>query len=72
MMGFHRIPPPQALDRAAIRAEVIPLLRDELSFIARTQDPFGIEHGCVNPAGHAVITSCGAIVCAHCSKVFWS
>ena len=71
-MGFHRIPQPRALDRAAIRAEVIPLLAQERAFIARTIDPFGIEHGCVNPAGHAVITSCGEIVCAHCTKVFWS
>ena len=71
-MGFHRIEPPQALDRAGIRAEVIPLLAAELAFIERTIDPFGIEHGCINPAGHAVITSCGMIVCAHCSVVFSS
>jgi len=70
-MGFHRIKPPQALDRAAIRAEVIPLLTAELAFLERTTDPFGIEHGCVNPAGHVAIQSCGAIVCAHCAKVFW-
>lgn len=71
-MGFHRNGQPRALDRAGIRAEVIPLLAEELAFVTRTIDPFGIEHGCVNPAGHIPITSCGAIVCAHCAKVFWS
>ena len=70
-MGFHRIKPPQALDRAAIRAEVIPLLAEELAFLERTADPFLIEHGCVNPAGHEAMASCGAIVCAHCEKMFW-
>ena len=71
-MGFHRQGQRRALDRAGIRAEVIPLLAEELAFLERTADPFGIEHGCINPAGHAVITSCGEIVCAHCSVVFWS
>ena len=69
-MGFHRIPQPRAI--SVFRAEVISLLAQEQAFIERTADPFGIEHGCVNPAGHAVITSCGEIVCAHCSKAFWS
>jgi len=46
-------------------------LEQDAAFIARTADPFGIEHGCVNPAGHVAIQSCGAIVCAHCAKVFW-
>ncbi len=71
-MGFYRQPQPRALDRSGIRAELIPLLVQEAAFIGRTIDPFGIEHDCVNPAGHAVITSCGAIVCAHCAVVFWS
>jgi hypothetical protein len=71
-MGFHRIRPPQALNRGGIKAQVIPLLAQELAFVKRTIDPFGIEHGCVNPEGHSVISSCGAIVCAHCAVVFWS
>ena len=70
-MGFYRTRPRQALDRAAIRAEVIPILAQELAFIERTADPFQIENDCVNPAGHFPIRSGGAIVCAHCSKVFW-
>jgi len=70
-MGFHRKGQPQALDRAAIRAQVIPLLADELAFLDRAADPFGIEHDCLNPAGHEAMASCGAIVCAHCAKVFW-
>lgn len=45
---------------------------DDAAFIQRTQDPFRIENACTNPAGHIVISSCGAIVCAHCPVVFWS
>ena len=46
-------------------------LEQEAAFINRTADPFGIAHGCIKPAGHIAIQSCGAIVCAHCAKVFW-
>lgn len=34
-------------------------------------DPFGIDHDCLNPAGHQFINSCGDIVCPHCAKVVW-
>jgi hypothetical protein len=34
-------------------------------------DPFGVDHDCLNPAGHHPIVSCGDIVCRHCPKVFW-
>jgi hypothetical protein len=34
-------------------------------------DPFGIDDRCTNAGGHYPIASCGAVVCVHCSKVFW-
>lgn len=46
-------------------------LEQDAAFVARTADPLLIENDCVSPAGHIPITSCGAIVCAHCAKVFW-
>lgn len=46
-------------------------LDQDAAFVNRTADPFLIEHGCLNPAGHEAMASCGAIVCAHCAKVFW-
>jgi hypothetical protein len=46
-------------------------LMQDAAFIARSADPFLVENDCLNPAGHEVMASCGAIVCRHCSKVFW-
>ena len=34
-------------------------------------DPFMIDHDCINEAGHQPIASCGAVVCAHCARIFW-
>lgn len=34
-------------------------------------DAFNIETDCVSPYGHAMIVSCGDIVCRRCSKVLW-
>jgi hypothetical protein len=34
-------------------------------------DPFGVDHDCLNPAGHDPIATCREIVCCHCAKVFW-
>lgn len=34
-------------------------------------DPFGIDDRCASATGHYPIASCGAVVCVHCSKVFW-
>lgn len=70
-MGYLRQGMPQALDRAGIRAIVIPIVAQELAFTSRTIDPFGIAHDCLNPAGHDPIAACGEIVCCHCAKVFW-
>lgn len=70
-MGFNRQPMPAALDRTALTAIVTPFVAQELAFVVRTVDPFGVEHNCLNPAGHDPIASCGEIVCCHCAKVFW-
>lgn len=34
-------------------------------------DPFGIDHDCLNPAGHDFIATCSDVVCCHCAKVAW-
>lgn len=70
-MGFLRQGQPVALDRAGLTAVVTRLLAEEIAFISRTADPFGIDHDCLNPAGHDPIASCSEIACCHCSKVFW-
>jgi uncharacterized protein YabE (DUF348 family) len=33
-------------------------------------DPFAIDHDCINPAGHSLITDCTEIVCRHCARIF--
>jgi len=43
----------------------------EVARVRREQDPFGLAHACINPAGHQPISSCGALVCFHCSQIFW-
>ena len=70
-MGFHRQGQPQPLDRKAVTAVLTRLLAEELAFINGTADPFGIDHDCLNPAGHLFIASCGDVACCHCSKVVW-
>lgn len=71
-MGFHRIPPPTALDRAELTAVVTRLMAEEAAFARRSADPFAIDHDCLNPAGHDFIAACGDVVCCHCGKVVWS
>jgi hypothetical protein len=71
-MGFHRQGQPAALDRAGLTAVVIRFLAEEIAFASRTSDPFGIDHDCLNPAGHDFISACGDVVCCHCGKVVWS
>lgn len=34
-------------------------------------DPFGLDHDCLNDAGHHAVFACGELVCCHCSRVFW-
>lgn len=34
-------------------------------------DPFGIDHDCLNPAGHAFISDCSELVCHHCGRIAW-
>jgi len=43
----------------------------EIARVIREQDPFGLAHGCTNPAGHQPAASCGEIVCVHCGRIFW-
>lgn len=74
-MGFHRQgmpPPPITGDRATVTATITRFVAEELAFIGRTADPFGIDHDCLNPAGHRFIGSCGDVACVHCAKVAWS
>lgn len=71
-MGFHRQIQRPSLDRVAVAAVVTRLMAEELAFATRTADPFGIAHDCLNPAGHDFISSCGDVVCVHCSRVAWA
>lgn len=32
-------------------------------------DPFGIDHDCLNPTGHAFIGNCREVVCQHCARI---
>lgn len=34
-------------------------------------DPFEIEPGCINPAGHHFIADCSDVVCIHCARIAW-
>lgn len=43
----------------------------DVAFVQRTQDPFLIENDCSDQLGHVPMMGCGAIICAHCEKVFW-
>lgn len=71
-MGFHRIPQPAALDRAGLTALVARFVAEELAFLTRTADPFGLDNACpFNPTGHDFIASCGDVVCCRCGKVVW-
>lgn len=67
-MGFHRHPQPAAVTRAVLHD----LIEQRLADFMPPADPFGIDHDCLNPAGHDFIASCGVVVCVHCSKVVWS
>lgn len=74
-MGFYRQgqpEPPVLFDRAAVRAAVTPFVAEEIAFLSRTADPFGVDNDCPNLAGHRFAGSCGDIVCVYCGKVAWS
>lgn len=43
-----------------------------LLLICTPADPFGLDHDCLNPAGHDFTSACGEVVCPHCGKVAWS
>lgn len=66
MAGFIRGTQPAQLNRASLARFVADCVAQEL-----LPDPFAVAHDCVNPAGHDVQPSCGALACVHCSKVFW-
>lgn len=71
-MRVSRQGQPQALDRPAETEVVTRFVAEEIAFLARTADPFGIDDPCeFNPAGHMPIASCRDLVCPHCGKVFW-
>lgn len=72
-MGFHRKGQPTASHRVPASVAVTRFVGEqELASAFAAQDPFGIDNDCINPAGHGAISSCGAVVCQHCAKVFWS
>lgn len=71
MSGFIRGSQPEALDCAAVKTVVTRLLAAEIAEANACRDPFGLDHDCLNPAGHAFIGSCGDVVCRHCSRVVW-
>lgn len=66
-MGFHRKIQPAALDRAGIASAIVA----EAAFIRSVEDPFLIDHDCLNPGGHDFTMICGELVCPHCAKVVW-
>ena len=70
-MSFHRQPSP-AVIAARRGARVVPLpSAEELAWIARQQDPFGLAHACSDPRGHQPIWDGEIIACYHCDVVFW-
>lgn len=71
-MGFHRTLQPASLDRRGVTAVIARFVADEVAFANRTADPFLIDHGCINPTGHAFTGSCGDVVCIHCERIVWS
>lgn len=71
MTGFTRTPQPRALSRAEAVAAIHPVAIEAVAAVMAAQDPFLIDHDCINPAGHDAIASCGEVVCRHCAKVFW-
>lgn len=73
-MGFHRLPQPDALDRAQVTAVVTRFVAQEVAFANRAADPFGVNDPCPFNAGgpHCFIGSCGDVACVHCAKVVWA
>ena len=70
-MNFHRHPS-SAVIAAGRGARIVPLpSAEELAFIARQQDPFGLAHMCSHPGGHQPIADGEIIACYHCDVVFW-
>jgi hypothetical protein len=70
-MGFHRQSHPAALDRPA-GAEIVPrFVAGEIAAANADRDPFGLDHDCLNPAGHTFIGSCGDVACVHCARIAW-
>lgn len=70
-MGFHRRGQPASLDRAGVKGAIIRFVAEELTFPTHTADPFGIDHDCINPAGHDFRAACGDVVCVHCARIAW-
>lgn len=73
-MGFYRQGQPAALTRTQVVDLVtITIAAQDLGFVSRSQDPFGIDDPCnMSPSGmHQPFASCGEVVCFHCAKVFW-
>jgi len=71
LMSMHR-QTSSAATAAGHGARVVPLpSAEELAFIARQQDPFGIAHMCCHPGGHQPIRDGEIIACYHCDTVFW-
>ena len=68
-MGFHRTLQPRPLDRAAMTEVIARIVAEEVAFVVRTSDPFGVDHDCLNPAGHDFIASCSEIACRHCGRL---
>lgn len=73
MTGFLRTRQPPSMDRAAVSAAIHHFVAQEIIATANAaRDPFGIDHDCLNPAGHRFIGSCGDVVYVHCAKVVCS
>jgi hypothetical protein len=70
-MGFARQPAPHVIDAAKGAPVEILITAEDIAFFVRQADPFLIENDCVSASGHYAIASCGEVVCAHCSRVFW-
>jgi hypothetical protein len=54
----------------AVEAMLCEMLAEEGVPLERP-DPFGIDHDCLNPTGHAFIGSCSDLVCQHCGRIAW-
>ncbi len=69
-IGYARQGRPNVTSRPSCSVVRI-VTEGDVATIAREQDPFGLAHACRSAGGHVLISVGDAIVCEHCSRIFW-